>query len=73
MLTGDAINMASHQNAFPKSKLPKKQALEMAYKQHLVMACLAYMKIRTKLMPCNLESEGHLGWNVMTKKNKDFD
>lgn len=33
----------------------------MAYKQHLGMACLTYMKIRTKLMPCNLESKSHLG------------
>lgn len=42
-------------------QLPRKQALEKAYKQHLDLACLAYMKIRTKLMPCNLESESHLG------------
>lgn len=42
-------------------QLPRKRALEMAYKQHLDLACLAYMKIRTKLMPCNLESESHLG------------
>lgn len=43
-------------------QLPRKQAMEMVYKQHLDMDCLAYMKIRTKLMPCNLDTEIHLGF-----------
>lgn len=34
--------------------------MEMIYKQHLDMNCLAYMKTRTKLMPCNLDIEIHL-------------
>ena len=42
-------------------QLPRKQAMGMAYKQRLGMACLIYMKIRIKLMPCNLESKSHLG------------
>lgn len=41
-------------------QLPRKQAMKMIYKQHLDMDCLAYMKIRTKLMPCNLDPEIHL-------------
>lgn len=34
--------------------------MEMIYKQHLDMDCLAYTKIRRKLMPCNLDIEIHL-------------
>lgn len=41
-------------------QLPRKRAMEMIYKQHLDKDCLAYMKIGTKLMPCNLDTEIHL-------------
>lgn len=34
--------------------------METIYKQHLDIDCLAYMKIRTKLMPYNLDTEIHL-------------
>lgn len=34
--------------------------MAMIYKQHLDMDYLAHMKIRTKLMPCNLDTEIHL-------------
>lgn len=43
-------------------QLPRKRAMEMVYKQHLDMDGLAYVKIRTKLMPCNLDTEIHLGF-----------
>lgn len=41
-------------------QLPRKQAVEMIYKQQWDMDCLAYMRIRTKLMPCNMDTEIHL-------------
>ena len=44
----------------------------MAYKQHLGMACLTYMEIRTKLMPCNLESKSHLGLELNDEEKQSL-
>lgn len=54
------------------SQLPRKQAMQMIYKKHLDMDCLAYMNIRMKLMPYNLDTAIHLEFEFNDYEKQRF-
>lgn len=55
-----AIQVSPKNNESQPFQFPRQQAMEMIYRQHLDMNCVAYVTIRTNLMPCHLDTEIHL-------------